>query len=155
MESIHPSIIVFVTLTIVAVAAVAYQPSGYLGQWRKLSDRYETDRRPGRITYRGQHILVGRLFGSWIFWRYDLGEFAKFDVEVDDDGIWFLYDGPLPKKCPPCLFVPGKNVTYLRDKRNQFFFHIDAVNPVEITTRRELGEAIKRRGQMTSDDALH
>ena len=99
MDGLSTSLLVLLILGVVAVAAVAYTPTTFLGQWRKLADRYQTENSPKSVTFPDEHIMFGKLL-PLLPWRSDLGEYAKFDVELDDDGLWLLYDGPLPPKCP-------------------------------------------------------
>ncbi|MDJ0910888.1 MAG: hypothetical protein QNI99_17035 [Woeseiaceae bacterium] len=144
MDGLSTSLFVLMILAVVAVAAVAYTPTSFLGQWQKLAQKYETVNTPRSVTFPDEYIMFGKLF-PWIPWKQDLAEYAKFDVELDEDGLWLLYDGPLPPKCPPRMFVPGNHIKYLRDKHELFFFLIHADPPVPMVTKRELGEAIKRK----------
>ena len=144
MEGLSTSVLVLIILAVVAVAAVAYTPTTFLGQWQKLATRYATERSPAGVTFPDEHIMFGKLF-PLMPWKDDLGEYAKFDVELDDDGLWLLYDGPLPPKCPPRMFIPGNHIKYLRDKETLFFFLIHAERPIPMMTKRQLGEAIKRK----------
>ena len=134
MENLSPTVIVFLTLAIVLAAALAYKPTSFVGQWQKLADKYQTSNSPRRITFPDEYIMVGRLLGGLWPWRNDFAEYAKFDVEVDDDGLWLLYDGPLPERCPPRLFVPGTHVKYVKEKRDQFFFLLHADYPIPMIT---------------------
>ena len=43
------------------------------------------------------------------------------------------------------MFIPGNHIKYLRDKQELYFFLIHAERPIPMMTRRELGEAIKRK----------
>ncbi len=148
MDDLSTSLIVLMILAAVAVAAVAYTPTSFIGQWRKLADRYETANSPQSVSFPNEYIMFGKLSFRLVPWKSDMAEYAKFDVELDDDGLWLLYDGPLPKKCPPRMFVPGDHIKYLRDKQDLYFFLVHANPPIPMTTKRELGDAIKRK--MTS-----
>lgn len=147
MDDIATSLIVLAILAAVAVAAVMYTPTTFLGQWQKLASVYQTSNTPPSANFPDEHIFFGKLMPLLPF-RSDLGEYAKFDVALDDDGLWLMYDGPLPPKCPPRMFVPGNHIKYLKDKGEHFFFLIHADRPVPMMTRRPLGEAIQRK--MTS-----
>ena len=132
-------------LGLVLVAALVFQPKSFVGQWRRLSELYETSNNPRKISFPDEHILVGKGFGGMWSKRSEVAEFAKFDVELDEEGLWLLYDGPPPEKCSPRLFVPGTHVKYVKDNQKQYDFLIHADQPIRIRTGPVLGEAIKRK----------
>lgn len=154
MSSLHPASIIFLTLTVVTLAALAYVPTKFLGNYKRLADRYETDRRPGSIAFSRQHIMIGRLFGGPRFFADNVGEFARFDFAFDEEGLWLLYDGPKPKKAPNCMLVPWRRITLKKDKGHLVFFDIEADDPVEISVGSALGQEIKRRLPALSDQQL-
>ena len=145
MEYLEPAVKVLLILGAVLVAALAFQPKSLVGQWRILSDLYGTPNSPRKVSFPDQHLLIGKLSGGVRPFGTGGAEFAKFDVEVDNDGLWLLYDGPTPEKCAPRLFVPGTHVRYLKDKGGQYSFLIHADKPIPLRTNQELGEAIKRK----------
>lgn len=151
MDVIQSPIGILIILGLVAVAAVSYVPVTFLGNYKRLADRYQTERRPGSVAFPGEHIMVGRLFGGPRFFADNMGEFARFDVALDNDGLWLLYDGPKPKKAPACMLVPWSSVLFKREKRSKFYFDIEAADPVEISVATELGSAIQRRATKQPD----
>ncbi len=149
MEYMQPALKVLFILAVVLVAALAFQPKSFIGHWRKLSELYGTPNSPRRITFPDEHLLVGKIWGGSFFrGRSDGAEYARFDVELDNDGLWLVYDGPAPVKCAPQLFVPGTHVRYVKDKNGQYDFLIHADKPIPLRTAAELGEAIKRKATM-------
>ncbi len=145
MDDLSTSIFVLLILAAVAVAAVAYTPTTFLGQWKKLADRYATENSPRAVTFPNEHIMFGKVSFIWGPRRNDMAEYAEFDIELDNDGLWLLYDGPLAEKCPPRMFVPGNHIKYVKNKHDLYYFLVHADPPVPMMTRCELGEAIKRK----------
>lgn len=145
MEYLQPAMQVLFILALVLVAALVFQPKSFVGQWLRLSELYTTSNNPRKISFPDEHILVGKGFDGMWSRRSEAAEFAKFDVELDEEGLWLLYDGPPPDKCSPRLFVPGTHVKYVKDNEQQYHFLIHADQPIQIRTDRELGEAIKRK----------
>lgn len=145
MDGVHPALLVFSVLGLVAIAAVSYVPANFLGNYRRLAERFETNCRPKSITFPGEYIMVGRLIRGPYFFAKSFGDFARFDVTIDDEGLWFLYDGPLPSKAPDCMLVPWDRVKLKNNRGHIYFFDIEASDPVEISVAATLGEAICRR----------
>ena len=145
MEYLQPAIMVLLILGAVLVAALAFQPNSFIGHWRVLSDLCGTENGPRKVSFPDEHVLVGGLSGG--VWPLGVGraEFAKFDIELDEDGLWLLYDGPAPEKCAPRLFIPGTHVKYLKDNGDRYSFLIHADKPIPIQTSSEPGAAMKSR----------
>ena len=155
LEAADPAVIVFSVIALVIFAAVIYVPAGFMGNFKLLADRYETHRRPSSIAFPAQRIMVGRLWGGPRLFADNMGEFARFDIAVDDDGLWLLYDGPSPKKAADCMLVPWNKLSPRKESASRMFFDIDAGDAVEITVDRALGEAISRRiGNAAADTSF-
>ena len=131
----NTGLLVLIILAGVAVAAVMYQPTGYLGQWQKLARSFETDRRPLQAKFRNVAIQFGG----------GLSEFAQFDVEIDDDGLWLMHDGPEPRKAPANMLIPWSKIRHVKAKRKWQYFDVMADKPIPMGTDHELGAALMRR----------
>jgi hypothetical protein len=126
---------VLVILGIVAVATFVYEPAKYVGVWREVAKRYETDRRPPSIAFSGEDIALG------------IYEFTRIDALLDDEGFWMVYRGPDPKKAPECVLIPWDCIRFKEDKENKYNFQIRLKNPLEFFVSPELGTALRRRSQ--------
>ena len=155
MEILHTPFGVFVILGIVTVAAVSFEPSGYLGNWRQLADRYKTNRRLARILFKGQHIFVGRLMGGPRFFADNVGEYARFDVDISKEGLWLHYGGPEPKKAPDQMLIPWDCIEFEKKVDATFYFEVAADDPVEISVRGDLAAAIQGHVEMPPNNAPH
>ena len=131
MQGFDPIFIVFVVIGLVAAAAVAYQPSGFSGGWKFLASAFGSDSRPSSPSFRDEHIEVAG--------------YARFDVEIDDEHLWMMYDGPSPAVCPPCMQIPLNKIRFERSAGSVFVFQIEAAAMVRLRTRATLGDAIARR----------
>jgi hypothetical protein len=136
-------VIVLIVLAVVAVASVRYMPKDYFGSWKLLADEFTTQDRPKRLSWREQHIHVYSF--AWTFRGLMAGEYAKFDLEVSDDGLWMVYDGPQPHKAPDRMLIPWRYFRVKMEKPSKIFFEIAARRAVQIMVQRELGEAILRQ----------
>jgi hypothetical protein len=155
MDIIHTPFGVFIILGIVTVAAASYEPSGYLGNWRRLADRYKTNRPLARILFKGQHIFVGRLMGGPRFFADNIGEYARFDVDIGKEGLWLHYGGPMPKKAPDQMLIPWPCIEFRKKSDATYYFDVAADDPVEISVTGELALAIRRRVEVLPDNAFH
>ena len=108
----------------VAGIALAYKPPDYLGAWKLLADAFATDKRPRKITFQDEHVFVGP--NSLFNLKPSAAGFAQYDVEVDEEGLWLVYEGPEPQKSAPCMFIPGYRIKFERQKQTQYQFSIDA-----------------------------
>jgi len=131
MQGLDPTIIVLLLLVLVAVVAVIYQPTRYPGSWQLLADAFESKSRPSFPSYRNEAIFVD--------------DYGHFDAELDDDGLWLLYDGPRPKQCCPCLRIPWTKIHFVKRSEKQHFFTIEAERSVRLMTGKEIGDAMMRR----------
>jgi len=72
-------------------------------------------------------------------WHY-----ARFDVNIDNEGVWMSFIGPEPGKCAPSILVPWNRIRFVKHWLNHSYFTFLADEPVGITVRKPLGEAITR-----------
>ena len=126
---------VLVILVIVAVATFAYEPAKYVGIWREIAKRYETDRRPSSIAFSGEDITLG------------IYEFTRIDAYLDDEGFWMVYRGPDPKKAPECVLIPWDCIRFKEERENRHNFQIRLKDPLEFYVSPGLGTALRRRSQ--------
>ena len=124
---------VIVILGIVAVAAFVYEPAKYVGVWREVAKRYETNRRPSSITFPGEEISLG------------IYELAHADAVLDDEGFWMMYNGPDPKKAPACVLIPWDCIRFKQVQDSRRNFQIRLKKPLEFYVSPGLGAALQRR----------
>ena len=133
---------VLVILGVVAVAAFVYEPAKYVGVWREVAERYETNRRPSSIAFSGEDITLG------------IYEFSRIDAFLDDEGFWMVYKGPDPKKAPECVLVPWDCIRFKEERESGHDFQIRLKKPLEFRVSQELGAALQRRSQSMPSAAL-
>jgi hypothetical protein len=130
---------VMIILGIVTVAAVVFQPAKYVGIWSKVAERYETQRRPASLAFPNEDVALGRY------------EFTRVDAALTDDGFWMVYNGPDPRKAPPCSLIPWDCIRFKEDTGSKQVFQIRLKGPTEFFVSPELGNALQRRSmQMPS-----
>jgi hypothetical protein len=135
MDSLASPIGVLIILVIVTIAAFVYEPAKYVGVWREIATRYETDRRPVSVAFPGEDISLGAF------------EFAHVDAGLDDAGFWMLYNGPAEKKAPDCVLVPWDCIRFKQADEKRYNFQIRLKSPLEFNVSPELGAALQRRSQ--------
>jgi hypothetical protein len=123
---------VLVILGIVAVAAFKYEPAKYVGVWREVANRYETNRRPSSITFTAEEVSMGRF------------EYAHVNAALDDEGFWMVYSGPDPKKAPGCVLIPWDCIRFKEEGKSRHNFQIRLKKPLEFHVSQELGAALQR-----------
>ena len=124
---------VLTILAIVAIAAITFQPARYVGIWREVARYYETERRPSSTQFRDEEISLGSY------------EFARIDAQLDDEGFWIVYNGPDPKKAPPCVLIPWDCIRFKQETESRHNFQVRLKHPQELLVSPELGAALKRR----------
>ena len=130
---------VMIILGIVTVAAVVFQPAKYVGIWSKVAERYETQRRPASLAFPNEDVALG------------LYELTRVDAALTDEGLWMVYNGPDPRKAPPCSLIPWDCIRFKEDKGSKQVFQIRLKGPTEFFVSPELGNALQRRSmQMPS-----
>lgn len=133
MDFLASPIGVLVILGIVAVAAFVYEPAKYVGAWREVAKRYETNRRPPSIAFPGESISLG------------IYEFTHVDSALDDEGVWLMYNGPDPKKAPACVLIPWDCIRFNQVQESRHNFQIRLKKPLEFYVSPDLGAALQRR----------
>jgi hypothetical protein len=126
---------VLIILAIVAVAAFVYEPARYVGIWREIATRFETDRRPLSISFPDEEVTLGA------------DEFARIQAALDDDGFWMLSNSTDPGKVPQCVLIPWDCIRFKAAQVNRYNFQIRLKEPLELYVSPELGVALQRRSQ--------
>ncbi len=124
---------VMIILGIVVVAAVTFQPAKYLGAWREVAERYETDRRPSNAAFKNENVSLGNREGT------------RVDAALDDEGFWMLYHGPEPKMAPDCVLIPWDCIRFKQENDHNHNFQIRLKKPLEFFVSKELGASLQRR----------
>ena len=124
---------VMIILGIVVVAAVTFQPAKYVGAWREVAERYETERRPSRAAFSNEEVSFG---------KYGI---THIDAALDDEGFWMLYNGPEPKVAPACVLIPWDCIRFKQENEGNHNFQIRLKNPSEFYVSTELGASLQRR----------
>ena len=91
---------VFLILGLVAVAVFTFEPACYVGVWKEMAKRYETDRKPPSVQFTGEGIFLGLL------------EVTRIDAGVSDDGFWILDPDPAGKKEPGRVLGPWDRIRF-------------------------------------------
>ena len=124
---------VMMILVVVTVAAVVFQPAKYVGIWSKVAELYETERRPASPAFPNEAVALG------------VYEFTRVDAALNDEGFWMVYNGPDPRKAPPCTLIPWDCIRFKEDKGSKQVFQIRLKGPTNFTVSPELGSALQRR----------
>lgn len=143
MEYLGPTLVVFAILIAVAVAAVAFEPANPFAKWLQLAKHYATERRPTEVQYPGQKVLFGGQRGR----LNTLNEFVRFDVTIDDFGLWLVCKGLGTDEVPTAMKIPGTHVRYQGQHGSNFLFDLYAEPPIRIAVHGEAGEELQRRCQ--------
>ena len=110
----------------------------------RLSESFGTNVRAPEYPFRNEWFYVrsalekGRL-DAYFPWRY-----AHFDVCIDNEGVWMSFVGPDPDQCAPSMLVPWNRIKFVKHWLNHSYFTFLAEEPVGITIRKQLGEAMTR-----------
>ena len=134
---------VFGVLAAVVVFQLLYpkRPEFFL---YRLSESFGVNVRAPEYPLKNQWFYVrsalekGRV-DAYFTWRY-----AHFDVCIDNDGVWMSFIGPDPGQCAPSMLVPWNRIKFVRHWLNHSYFTFLADEPVGITVRKQLGEAMTR-----------
>jgi len=132
---------VFGVLALVITFQLLYpkRPEFFL---KRLSESFGVNTRASDYPLKNESFFVrsalekGRL-DAYFPWRY-----VHFDVCIDDDGLWMSYVGPEPEQCAPSLLVPWSQIEFVKHWSNHSYFTFMAEDPVGITVRKQLGEAV-------------
>ena len=99
-----------------------------------------------QASFRNVAIRFGHGFSAFVTpWKRNLAEYARFDAEIDDEGLWLMYDGPEPRKAPPVMLIPFSRIEYCGQSRRWHAFNVQADQVVPMSLDHEMGNALKRR----------
>jgi hypothetical protein len=143
MEGLGSILIVFAILLVVTITAVSFEPANPLEAWLKLSERYATERRPSTVQFPGQRLMFG-VGKKRVKSPHDL---ARFDVTIDDFGLWIVFKNANSDNLATALKVPGTHVRFELHHGQQYLFQVYAEPPVRLAVRGELGETLMQRSQ--------
>ncbi len=139
MDYLGPTFIVFAILLVVTIAAVSFEPANPLDAWLKLAQRYQTSRRPASIDFGDQSLLFG------IKRVQRLNDFARFDLTIDDEGLWIVYRNNDQEDLPSALRVPGTHVRFRGKVGQRYLFELYAEPAVRMAARGDFGAALMQR----------
>jgi hypothetical protein len=139
MEYLGPTFIVFAILLVVTIAAFSFEPANPLDAWFKLAERYQTGRRPSAIEFSDQSLLFG------IKRVRRLNDFARFDVTIDEFGLWIVYRNNDQDDVPSALKIPGTHVRFRGQHGQRYVFELYAEPPVRMAVRGNLGAALMQQ----------
>jgi hypothetical protein len=139
MEYLGPTFIVFAILLVVTIAAFSFEPANPLEAWFKLAERYQTGRRPSAVEFTDQSLLFG------VKRVRRLNDFARFDVTIDDFGLWIIYRNNDQDDVPGALKIPGTHVRFRGRHGQRYLFELYAEPPVRMAVRGNLGATLSQR----------
>jgi hypothetical protein len=124
-----------------------YRPRSPEFLWRRLSDAFATDRRLKAYPFKRESVFVRHVSSRkplqvFVLTEPRYGQYAHFDVGLDDRGIWLMFHGPDSAKCAASIFVPWVRVRFVKHIGDYSCFTFFARKPVGVTIRRALGEEI-------------
>lgn len=147
--------------------ALVFKPTGFLGHWKQLANVFETHRNPSRFSFPNQRIYVGYLSEHRLHWfpwqrrswQIDGGEYALFDVECDEEGLWLNHKGDTESKCPEMMQIPWPYINVRKEYENQIVLKVATEYFVDFRMERELGDVciryIKARTQRAFQPAVN
>ena len=147
MEFMTQIFIVFIVLLVVVIASLSYEPANPLDAWFKLAERYQTSRRPSEIQFVNQELM----FGAKRVKR--LNDFARFDVTLDDFGLWIIFRNNDQEEIPDVLKIPGTHVRYEAHHGQQYLLQLYAEPAIRMTAKGELGAALMDKLQVNETPA--
>lgn len=126
---------VFLILGIVAVAAFTFEPARYVGVWKEIARRYETDQTPPSIQFAGEGVFLGKI------------EVTRIDAAIEEEGFWMIYPDPTGKREPGRFLIPWECIRFKEERDTRHVFQIRLKGPVDLYVSNELGMALRRRSQ--------
>lgn len=141
MEYLGPTLIVFAVLIAVTVATVAFEPASPFVRWLKLAERYATDERPSQIQFSNELIEFGGTRGA----LKPLADGLRFNITLDDFGLWLICRGETPEGIPPRLKIPGTHVRFVEQRGEAYLFDLFAEPPVRIAMQGAAGREVFER----------
>lgn len=149
MDYLGPTLVVFAILLVVTIAALSFEPANPLAKWLSLAQRYATDRRPSAVQFPRQRILFGGPRGR----LKSLNDFVRFDVAIDDFGLWLVCKGVDSDEVPAALKIPGTHVRSQGEHGQHYLFDLFAEPPVRIALRGEAGAELQSRCRSPAEPA--
>ena len=141
MDYLGPTFIVFAVLLVVMIAAISFQPANPLDAWFRLAERYQTPRRPSEKQFTSQTLM----FGLKRVKR--LNDFARFDVTIDEFGLWIVYSNNPQDEVPSALKIPGTHVRFVGEHGRKYLFDLYAEPPIRMAASGEFGATLRQRCQ--------
>jgi hypothetical protein len=126
---------VLLILGAVTAAAFAFRPSAFVGAWRPVAKRYETNAHPSSIAFPGEDVSLNS------------HEITRIDAALDDNGFWMLFKQPDPRQPPGRLLIPWDCIRFKEANEGSYNFQIRLDKPIEFYVSPGLGSALKRRSQ--------
>ena len=126
---------VFLILGLVAIAVFTFEPARYVGVWKEIASRYETDQQPPSVQFTGEGVFLGAV------------EVTRIDVALEDQGFWMIYPDPADIKEPGRFLIPWDCIRFREERDTQHVFQIRLKGPVDLVVSNELGTALRRRAQ--------
>jgi hypothetical protein len=134
---------VFGVLAVVVVFQLLYRQRPEFFLYR-LSKSFGVDERAADYPLKNQWFFVRSALEKGRLDAYFPWDYFRFDVCIDNDGVWMSFVGPNPEKCTPSMLVPWKRIKFVKHWLNHSYFTFFADEPVGITVRKQLGEAMTR-----------
>ncbi len=75
----------------------------------------------------------------------DDGEYAVFDAESSEEGLWLHHKGDILSKCPRNMFIPWEYLELRKSYSNQLVLRVATEYFVDFRMPKALGEACLRR----------
>jgi hypothetical protein len=141
MDYLGPTLIVFAVLIAVTVAVVVFEPASPFARWIKLAERYATDERPSQIQFSNELIEFGGTRGA----LKPLAEGLRFDITLDDFGLWLICRGETPEDFATRLKIPGTHVRFIEQRGDAYLFDLFAEPPVRIALQGPAGREVFER----------
>jgi len=141
MDYLGPTFIVFAILLVVTIAALSFEPSNPLDAWLRLAERYQTPRRPVDTQFANEQLLFGLKRVN------RLNDFARFDLAIDDYGLWIVYANNDREDLPSALKIPGTHVRFVGKHGRRYVFELYAEPPIRMAARGAFGETLMQRCQ--------
>ena len=142
-NGMETALLVFGVLFAVSVFMWVYprRPDFFL---YRLSESFGVDERAPDYPLKNEWFFVRSALERARLDAYFPWQYAHFDVNIDSAGVWMSFAGPDPAKCAPSLLVPWDRIRFVKHWSNHSYFTFLADQPVGITVRKPLGEAIAR-----------
>lgn len=143
------ALIVFGILAAVAFAAVMYEAPDPYGPWLKLAASYAATDSPETVDFTEQTILFGGLTGR----MKPLGDGKRFDISLDDEGLWLTIRRAPLKGTATTLKIPGSHIRFRDRSGGEYVFELFARPPIKVSLQGDAGKAIYDRLQEGSAGA--